>query len=209
MTDSTICYGLAKEGARDHGWARGAITRLAVAAGKMARLRENTARGAAHIGCATPDNSRCGPTAASTPTPSSPPAAGCRFSITIRQSATCAVSSTEQDFPYWMEGAADVAETHVQCDRPPSGLRHLQGFTPESPLPLRCNRRHLLGAAVEVVKPTNCTPSWCFQSDGWWTRSFAWPEKCRRLWKNCERKLNASLQMVVLARFTVLILKRL
>ena len=38
-------------------------------------------------------------------------------------------------------------------------------------------------------------------------RSFAWLEKCRRLW-NCERKLNTSLQMVVLA-FTVLILKRL
>ncbi|MGL9702825.1 MAG: transposase, partial [Wolbachia sp.] len=25
-------------------------------------------------------------------------------------------------------------------------------------------------------------------------RSFAWLEKCRRLWKNCERKLNTSLQ---------------
>ena len=60
---------------------------LAVAAGTgdvlMVRLREgraNTARGAATScvrrwgGCATPgpgDNSRCGPTAASTPTPSS------------------------------------------------------------------------------------------------------------------------------------------
>ena len=100
--DSTICetYGLAKEGARDHGYTgkRGYHPLLAVAAGTgdvlMARLREgraNTARGAAHFlretvscvrrwgGCATPgpgDNSRCGPTAASTPTPSSPPAAG-------------------------------------------------------------------------------------------------------------------------------------
>ena len=37
-------------------------------------------------------------------------------------------------------------------------------------------------------------------------RSFGWLEKCRRLWKNCERKLNTSLQMVVLA-FAVLILK--
>ena len=37
-------------------------------------------------------------------------------------------------------------------------------------------------------------------------RSFAWLEKCRRLWKNCERKLNTSLQMVVLA-FMVLISK--
>jgi hypothetical protein len=29
--------------------------------------------------------------------------------------------------------------------------------------------------------------------------SFAWLEKCRRLWKNCERKLNTSLQFVILA----------
>ena len=38
-------------------------------------------------------------------------------------------------------------------------------------------------------------------------RSFGWIEKSRRLWKNCERKLNTSLQMVVL-RFVELILKR-
>ena len=38
-------------------------------------------------------------------------------------------------------------------------------------------------------------------------RSFAWLEKCRRLWKNCERKLNTSLQMINLA-FDVILLKR-
>ncbi len=38
-------------------------------------------------------------------------------------------------------------------------------------------------------------------------RSFAWLGKCRRLWKNCERKLNTSLQMVHLA-FLRLLLKR-
>ena len=38
-------------------------------------------------------------------------------------------------------------------------------------------------------------------------RSFAWLEKCRRMWKNCERKLNTSLQFVHLA-FLVLLLKR-
>jgi transposase len=30
-------------------------------------------------------------------------------------------------------------------------------------------------------------------------RSFAWIEQCRRLWKNCERKLSSSLHMVILA----------
>jgi transposase len=38
-------------------------------------------------------------------------------------------------------------------------------------------------------------------------RSFGWLEKCRRLWKNCERKLNTSLQFVHLA-FLVLLLRR-
>lgn len=37
--------------------------------------------------------------------------------------------------------------------------------------------------------------------------SFAWLEKCRRLWKNCERKLNTSLPFIHLA-FLVLLLKR-
>lgn len=38
-------------------------------------------------------------------------------------------------------------------------------------------------------------------------RSFSWLEKCRRLWKNCERTLNSSLQMMVLC-FVRLLLKR-
>lgn len=39
-------------------------------------------------------------------------------------------------------------------------------------------------------------------------RSFAWLEKNRRLWKNCERPPNTSLQLVHLA-FLALLLKRL
>ena len=38
-------------------------------------------------------------------------------------------------------------------------------------------------------------------------RSFAWLEKSRRLWKNCERKLNTSLLLIHLA-FLRLLLKR-
>ena len=73
-------------------------------------------------GCATPgpgDNSRCGPTAASTPTPSSPPAAGWMSATPSPSARVLALRSLieaipEQDWtpiPYWMEGAADVAET--------------------------------------------------------------------------------------------------
>ena len=84
--DSTICetYGLAKEGARHHGYTgkRGYHPLLAIAAGTgdvlMCRLREgraNTARGAAH------------------------------FLIEAIPEADWT------SIPYWMDGAADVAET--------------------------------------------------------------------------------------------------
>lgn len=38
-------------------------------------------------------------------------------------------------------------------------------------------------------------------------RSFAWLEKCRHLWKNCERKLNTSLQFIYIA-FLALLIRR-
>ncbi|MBI3442411.1 MAG: transposase, partial [Candidatus Sungbacteria bacterium] len=38
-------------------------------------------------------------------------------------------------------------------------------------------------------------------------RSFGWLEKCRRLWKNCERFLDSSLAMMQLA-FISLLLRR-
>ena len=65
------------------------------------------------------DNSRCAPTVASIPTPSSPSAAemDVRFSITIRQHArlrNLIEAIPEEDWTpisYWMDGTADVAET--------------------------------------------------------------------------------------------------
>ena len=74
------------------------------------------------------------------------------------------------------------------------------------PLPLRC--KACWETRWKWCNATNCTPSWCCRSDGWWSGLSPGWEKCRRLWKNCERKLNTSRQMVVLA-FMVLILKRL
>ena len=113
--DSTICetYGLAKEGARHHGYtgARGYHPLLAVAAGAgdvlMSRLREgraNTARGAVS-GFYT-----------------HAVAAVCRkldvrFSITIRQHKSlrnlieAIPEAAWTPIPYWMDGAAAVAET--------------------------------------------------------------------------------------------------
>ena len=136
--DSTICetYGLAKEGARHHGYTsqRGYHPLLAVSAGTsevlMARLREgrsNTARGAAHFLRETLGRVRyAGAKGQLTVRADSgfythAIVALCRrmdvrFSITVRQHQnlrTLIETIPELDWrpiPYWMEGAADVAE---------------------------------------------------------------------------------------------------
>ena len=65
----------------------------------------------------------------------------------------------------------------------------------------------IIGASVEVVK-RNELHTFVVLPQRWVVeRSFGWLEKCRRLWKNCERKLNTSLQMVNLA-FLSLIMRR-
>ena len=133
-------YRLAKEGARHHSYTgqRGYHPLPAVAAGTgdvlMSRLREgraNTVRGAGHFLRETVGryataglggNSGCGPTAASIPTPWSPSAAQWMSatpspSATIRQHKSLhnlieAIPETDwTPIPYWMDGAADVAET--------------------------------------------------------------------------------------------------
>ena len=137
--DSTICetYGLAKEGARDHSYTgqRGYHPLLAIAAGTgdvlMSRLREgraNTVRGAAHFLRETVGRVRyAGARGQLTVRADSgfyahALVAVCRemdvrFSITVRQHKSLRnliEEIPEQDWtpiPYWMDGAADVAET--------------------------------------------------------------------------------------------------
>ena len=137
--DSTICetYGLAKEGARHHGYtgARGYHPLLAVAAGTgdvlMARLREgraNAARGAAHFLRETLGRVRYGgargqlTVRADSGFYTHAVVAVCRrmdvrFSITIRQHKSLhnLIETIPEDawtpIPYWVDGAADVAET--------------------------------------------------------------------------------------------------
>jgi transposase len=65
----------------------------------------------------------------------------------------------------------------------------------------------ILGAKVEVVKRNELHKFAVIPKRWIVERSFAWLEKCRRLWKNCERKLETSLQFVVLA-FLALLLRR-
>ena len=137
--DSTICetYGLAKEGARHHGYTgqRGYHPLLAIAAGTgdvlMSRLREgraNTVRGAAHFLRETVGRVRhAGATGQLTVRADSGFYAHAlvvvcremdvRFSITIRQHARLRElieAISEEDWtpvPYWMDRGADVTET--------------------------------------------------------------------------------------------------
>ena len=67
--------------------------------------------------------------------------------------------------------------------------------------------KEILGATVEVAKRNELHKFAVIPKRWVVERSFAWIEKCHRLWKNCERKLATSLQMVVLA-FLVLLLRR-
>ena len=106
---------------------------------------------------------------------------------------------------------ADRAGALAMFDRRRADLSRVQnvmadgGYTGK---PFAATVQNLLGASVEVVK-RNELHTFVVLPKRWVVeRSFAWLEKCRRLWKNCEGKLNTSLQMVVLA-FAVLILKRL
>lgn len=64
-----------------------------------------------------------------------------------------------------------------------------------------------LGAEVEVAK-RNELPKFVVIPQRWVVeRTISWLEKCRRLWKNCERKLSTSLAMMQLA-FIALLLRR-
>ena len=104
----------------------------------------------------------------------------------------------------------DRAGALVMFDENRSGLNQVQkvlldgGYTGK---PFATAVQSLLGASVEVVK-RNKLHTFVVLPKRWVVeRSFAWLEKCPRLWKNCERKLNTSLQMVVLAFMVVLISK--
>ena len=66
----------------------------------------------------------------------------------------------------------------------------------------------ILGSTVEVVKRSDMYIFKIIPKRWIVERSFSWLDKCRRLWKNCERYLHTSLQMIILA-FSVLLVKRL
>lgn len=68
--------------------------------------------------------------------------------------------------------------------------------------------KEILGCPVTIAKRSELHTFKVIPKRWVVERSFAWVEKCRRLYKNCERKLNTSLHMVILA-FINICLKRL
>ena len=65
--------------------------------------------------------------------------------------------------------------------------------------------KELLGAEVEVVKRSEMHKFVVIPKRWVVERTFGWLEKCRRLWKNCERKLHTTLQMTKLAIIALLL----
>jgi transposase len=57
--------------------------------------------------------------------------------------------------------------------------------------------KKILNADVEVAKRSELLTFAVIPKRWVVERSFAWLEKCRRLWKNCKGLIKTSLQMVV------------
>ena len=104
-------------------------------------------------------------------------------------------------------GAIDMVDYYCDVTEHLSALKKMMadgGYTGET---FAKTIRVLSGAEVEVVK-RNELHSFAVLPKRWIVeRSFAWLNKCRRLWKNCERKLQNSFQMFSLA-FIRLLLNR-
>lgn len=68
--------------------------------------------------------------------------------------------------------------------------------------------KELTGAGAEIAKRSELHKFAVIPKRWIVERSFGWLDKCRRLWKNCERKTENTLNMVKLA-FVSVLLKRL
>ena len=103
-------------------------------------------------------------------------------------------------------GAIDMVDYYCDVTNNLSLLKKLLadgGYTGEQ---FANKIKELSGAEVEIVK-RNELHTFVILPKRWIVeRSFAWLDKYRRLWKNCERKLQNSFQMFSLA-FIRLLLK--
>lgn len=99
-------------------------------------------------------------------------------------------------------GALNALGTHHNSLSEMTNLLADGGYTGE---PFTKGVKELTGSSVEIVKRSKLH-NFAVMPKRWIVeRSLAWLKKCRRLWKNCERKLNASLQLMVIAFLRIII----
>ena len=103
------------------------------------------------------------------------------------------------------DGAIDMTKRHKQNLSEVANILVDGGYSGEK---FAKEIKRILKAKVEVVKRNELHKFIVLPKRWVVERSFGWLEKCRRLWKNCERKLHTSAQMIALA-FISLLLKRL
>ena len=102
------------------------------------------------------------------------------------------------------KGALEALMRHKKSLSKVSNVLADGGYTGQ---PFANGVRDIIGASVQIAK-RNELHQFSVMPQRWVVeRSFAWLEKCHRLWKNCERQLNTSLQFVNLA-FLALLLRR-
>ena len=65
--------------------------------------------------------------------------------------------------------------------------------------------KFIVGAEVEIAKRSELHKFAVIPKRWVVERTFGWLENCRRLWKNCERKIHTSLQMTVMAFISLLL----
>jgi len=65
--------------------------------------------------------------------------------------------------------------------------------------------KKIIGAEVEIAKRSELHKFAVIPKRWVVERTFSWLENCRRLWKNCERKIHTSLQMTTLAFISLLL----
>ena len=102
-------------------------------------------------------------------------------------------------------GALEMAEKDKQNLADVKNVLVDGGYTGE---PFRAAVERIIGAGVEVAKRNELHTFKVIPQRWVVERSFGWLEKCRRLWKNCERLVASSLAVVQLA-FIRILLKRL
>lgn len=103
------------------------------------------------------------------------------------------------------DGALSVVKRHHRDFSSVEKVLADGGYTGET---FASEIKKLIGATVEVVKRSELHTFKVIPKRWVVERSFSWLEKCRRLWKNCERKLSTSRQMIILAFVSLLMRRR-